>query len=62
MSDFPKNRVLNPCIGYCLFNDDSICAGCGRSRDERADWIFMSESEKQATVIKAKERLPKKNK
>lgn len=49
--------VENPCIGDCRMNPDEVCIGCGRSRDEKLDWIFMSESEKRQVVDKAEERL-----
>lgn len=49
--------ITNPCIGYCLLNEKNICTGCGRSKDERTDWIFLSESEKQQVVEVAGQRL-----
>ncbi len=52
-----SQAIENPCIGDCRINPDEVCIGCGRNRDEKLDWIFMSDNEKKQVVIKAKERL-----
>ena len=57
----PSNKLVNPCIGDCRLNLDEICIGCGRSKDEKLDWIFMSDREKTQTVINAEDRLKKLN-
>ncbi|WP_016953983.1 DUF1289 domain-containing protein [Catenovulum agarivorans] len=51
------NTVKNPCIGYCQLNEDDVCKGCGRTKDERTDWIFLSEDEKRKIADDAKVRL-----
>ncbi|MCU4677424.1 DUF1289 domain-containing protein [Catenovulum sp. 2E275] len=51
------DKVKNPCIGDCRLNMDEVCIGCGRSKDEKLDWIFYSEKEKQKVVITAQNRL-----
>ena len=56
--DFSVSKaVKNPCIGYCQLNDNDICKGCGRTKDERTDWIFLSDAEKSKVVDDAKVRL-----
>ncbi len=52
-----ENRVVNPCIGYCKLNEEGICQGCGRTEDERTDWVFLSISEQKAICDRAKQRL-----
>lgn len=56
-----NNKVENPCIGDCRLNLAEVCIGCGRSKDEKLDWIIFSESEKVEVVHKAKVRLGKLN-
>ncbi|EWH08137.1 hypothetical protein DS2_18920 [Catenovulum agarivorans DS-2] len=51
------NKPKNPCIGYCQLNEDDVCKGCGRTKDERTDWIFLSDDEKRKVVGDAKVRL-----
>lgn len=58
-SDLMHNHINNPCIGYCKLNDDDICAGCGRSKDERTDWVFLTSKQKQQVVEKAQQRMLK---
>lgn len=38
----------SPCIGICSTLFDDICKGCGRTAMEVSNWVFMSDSEKQA--------------
>lgn len=51
------NAVKNPCIGYCQLNEEAVCKGCGRTKDERTDWIFLSDDEKRKIADDAKVRL-----
>ena len=50
-------EVKNPCKGYCKLNEDGICGGCGRTDDERTNWIFLSNDEKASVTKVAIERL-----
>jgi predicted Fe-S protein YdhL (DUF1289 family) len=38
----------SPCIGVCSTLFDEICKGCGRTADEVANWVFLSDEEKRA--------------
>lgn len=38
----------SPCVAICSTLFDEICRGCGRSAMEVANWVFMTEEEKQA--------------
>ncbi|CAJ7158909.1 fe-s protein [Burkholderia pseudomallei] len=38
----------SPCIGVCSTLFDEVCKGCGRTALEVADWVFMTDAEKQA--------------
>lgn len=39
----------SPCIGYCSTSlGDSICAGCGRTREEVDGWILLDEAARAA--------------
>jgi predicted Fe-S protein YdhL (DUF1289 family) len=40
-------RPLSPCIQVCQIDSTaSVCAGCGRTLDEIALWVSMTEAEK----------------
>lgn len=45
----------SPCVAVCSTLYDDICRGCGRTAMEVANWVFMTEEEKQVvwTRIKA---------
>lgn len=46
--------VQSPCIGKCKLVD-SICVGCSRTGDEIANWLYMTEEEKQTIINRLKE-------
>lgn len=41
-----KERPDTPCVAVCSTTFDEICRGCGRTVLEVADWVFMSQEEK----------------
>ncbi|BCL74423.1 hypothetical protein JHS3_01590 [Jeongeupia sp. HS-3] len=44
----PKDRPDTPCIAICSTGlGDDVCRGCGRSFIEVANWVSMSEAEKE---------------
>jgi predicted Fe-S protein YdhL (DUF1289 family) len=45
--------VESGCIGVCSTLFDEVCQGCGRTRDEVDQWVFMSEEEQRAAVARA---------
>lgn len=46
MSD---NRPDSPCIAHCSTAlGDEVCAGCGRTFLEVANWVAMNPTEKEA--------------
>lgn len=38
----------SPCVAVCSTLFDEICRGCGRTVDEVAQWVFMTQEEKNA--------------
>ncbi len=53
----PAN-ILSPCIDVCDVDSSAqFCIGCGRSMDEIAHWITISDEERQAIIQKLPERL-----
>ncbi|HEY8607535.1 MAG TPA: DUF1289 domain-containing protein [Noviherbaspirillum sp.] len=40
-------RPDTPCVAVCSTTFDEICRGCGRTVDEVAHWVFMSDDEKE---------------
>lgn len=35
-----------PCVAVCSTTFDEVCRGCGRTVDEVAQWIFLSQEQK----------------
>jgi predicted Fe-S protein YdhL (DUF1289 family) len=49
--------VESPCIGICtLIPESKICRGCFRTSDEIAEWMLLSDSEKQQVIEKSTRR------
>ncbi len=58
----PDNRLVNmpapggvpsPCRSLCRLNEDDLCTGCGRSRDDIGRWTSMTDDERRACVARA---------
>jgi predicted Fe-S protein YdhL (DUF1289 family) len=48
----------SPCVGICTLDETTgYCLGCGRSRDEVAQWVAMSEDQREAVWLKLPPRL-----
>uniref|UniRef100_UPI0039F1356C DUF1289 domain-containing protein n=1 Tax=Bordetella sputigena TaxID=1416810 RepID=UPI0039F1356C len=37
----------SPCVAVCSTLFDDVCRGCGRTAMEVANWVFMTDEEKQ---------------
>ena len=42
----PQKPVLSPCIGVCRLDAHGLCEGCGRTGDEIARWLGLSDAER----------------
>jgi predicted Fe-S protein YdhL (DUF1289 family) len=40
-------RPDTPCVAVCSTTFDDVCRGCGRTVAEVAQWVFLSEQEKE---------------
>lgn len=40
------NRPDTPCVAVCSTTFDDVCRGCGRTVAEVADWVFMTQEQK----------------
>ncbi|PCI61820.1 MAG: DUF1289 domain-containing protein [Gammaproteobacteria bacterium] len=57
--------VPSPCIGICQSDTKGYCLGCFRTREERQNWIDLSNDDKQKVIkrcITRKRRKDTKNK
>ena len=53
---FPE--LSTPCVRICVVDPlTALCIGCGRSTEEIADWLDMSEPERTAIMAGLGERL-----
>ncbi len=53
-------RIATPCVNYCWIDPaHGLCEGCGRTRDEIAEWCFISQERRLAVMAELKERLLK---
>jgi len=50
------NNIKNPCKLICKYNENSICMGCKRSREEISKWAEYEEDEKLLIFKKIIER------
>jgi uncharacterized protein len=53
-----RTDIPSPCIDVCdVDSTGQYCIGCGRSMDEIAGWLSVSDDERRATIEKLPERL-----
>ncbi|MEM8220530.1 DUF1289 domain-containing protein, partial [Morganella morganii] len=48
--------IPSPCVGICQLNEKGYCRGCYRSRDERFQWLSLSNAQKE-NVIRLRHNL-----
>jgi predicted Fe-S protein YdhL (DUF1289 family) len=57
-SSAARNRSLartdSPCVAVCSTLYDDVCRGCGRTTMEVANWVFLSDEEKQEIWVRIK--------
>ncbi|EOU3148799.1 DUF1289 domain-containing protein [Yersinia enterocolitica] len=49
--------IPSPCRGICQTDDRGFCRGCMRSRDERFNWMKMSDPQKRDVLRLCRQRL-----
>jgi len=54
--DVEIEPIKSPCVSICALDMDDVCVGCHRTGDEITRWWNMDNTEKLATLEKAKER------
>ncbi|WP_019141539.1 DUF1289 domain-containing protein [Noviherbaspirillum massiliense] len=47
MQNSSPKRPDTPCVAVCSTTFDEVCRGCGRTVDEVAQWVFMTDEEKE---------------
>jgi uncharacterized protein len=51
-------EIISPCIDICdVDSTGQYCIGCGRSMDEIAHWLTISDTERRAIMAKLPDRL-----
>lgn len=51
-------NIASPCIDVCdVDSTGQFCIGCGRSMDEIAHWLTMSDVQRQTIIKTLAERL-----
>jgi predicted Fe-S protein YdhL (DUF1289 family) len=56
-----KNQpsIDSPCVRNCCLDGQDICMGCGRHLNEILQWQRVSDSEREAILIRASARRMK---
>lgn len=42
--------LQSPCVGVCETNNKGYCKGCLRSREERFNWLTMTQAQQQEVM------------
>lgn len=49
--------IPSPCRGICQTDDRGFCRGCMRSREERFNWMQLSDPQKRDVLRLCRQRL-----
>ncbi len=49
-------EIPSPCIGVCQTDPRGYCKGCLRNRDERFNWLNLSDMQKNEVIRLCKQR------
>ena len=53
-----SRSLSTPCTRVCILDSElGLCLGCGRTRDEIAQWASLAESERQRIMTDLDARL-----
>lgn len=44
--EYKKPYPDSPCVAVCSTTFDDVCRGCGRTVAEVANWVFLTQEEK----------------
>ncbi len=55
------DKVKDPCISICQYNEKEICIGCNRTKTEAKSWWRMNEKQKKQVLINILEREKEKD-
>jgi len=57
--DAIPSRVASPCISVCIVDPrgSGLCIGCGRTLDEIASWIDLSDDQRREVIARLPARL-----
>ncbi|WP_334186997.1 DUF1289 domain-containing protein [Noviherbaspirillum sp.] len=62
MQKSEASRPDTPCVAVCSTTFDDVCRGCGRTVDEVANWVFMTDEEKEKVWVRiTAEGYPRRN-
>jgi predicted Fe-S protein YdhL (DUF1289 family) len=51
-------RISTPCIRVCSLDAEvGLCAGCGRTADEIAGWLRLSEEDRLRIMAELEDRM-----
>ncbi len=57
-----EQRPDTPCVAVCSTTFDDVCRGCGRTVAEVAEWVFMSDADKEKVWVRIlAEGYPRRN-
>lgn len=55
-------EIPSPCIGVCSSDEKGFCRGCLRSRDERFQWLSMTDTQKREVLRLCRQRYLRRQK
>jgi len=54
-----KNKIKNPCIDKCKYDENKVCMGCHRTMYEIVNWTDFSEQKKVEIINRVNKKIKK---
>ena len=55
-------EIPSPCVGVCSSDEKGFCRGCLRNRDERFQWLSMTDAQKKEVLRLCRQRYLRRQK
>lgn len=52
--------IKSPCIRVCKYDDDFVCLGCKRTKEEISIWLNATDEQKEQILKNIEERIKNK--
>ena len=57
LTGITRKYMESPCIKICKLNEEDVCIGCGRTKEEITGWRSMNDEERTKKIQEVTQRI-----